>query len=181
MIARRLDPCANHRAALIDFVDGGDRTPSIDDAFRHLDRCATCESELTGIALAVSALRRFGRDLEGVEAPADAWATLRSRLARPRPPAVMSPLLGLAMGIAIVAGVVGPPGLSGQELAALSSSTDMWVLEERFVNVGRHGRLAELPLIRLDGGTMRNYPDGIQPQQKEVTTARLSGRQVTPS
>lgn len=181
MIARRLDPCTIHRAALIDFVDGSERTSTTDDALHHLDRCGNCESELTGIALAISALRRFGRDLEGVEAPTDAWPTLRSRLVRPRRPPIMSPILGMAMGIAIVAGVVGPPGLGGQQLRALVSTTDTWVLEERFVQVGRHGPLAALPTVRLDGGAARSYPDGIQPQQKEVTTARLSGRQVTPS
>jgi anti-sigma factor RsiW len=182
VIARRTDGCTVHRAALIDFVDGGERTAATDEALRHLDRCERCEAELTGIALAISALRRFARDLATVEAPQDAWPTLRSRLARPRRPAIMSPILGMAMAMAIVVGALGPAGLVVGGMAGLSvPATDGWPLEEQFINSGRHGPLAQLPIIRLDGGPMRSYPDGVQPQQKEVTTARLSGRQVMPS
>jgi hypothetical protein len=85
MIGRRLDPCAIHRSGLLDFAHGAERTPPVVAALDHLDRCRACEAELTEIALAVAALRRLGREVADVEAPADAWPGLRTRLERRRP------------------------------------------------------------------------------------------------
>jgi anti-sigma factor RsiW len=176
--------CRRHRAALVDFVDRGELGDSAEAAFTHLERCRRCVSELESIALTITALRRLGDAMARQEPRPDAWPRLRARLARGRRPLVMSPIAGMALGMAVVAAIVGPyeirSGPLGPVLDEANQQADPWVAEQRFVTAGRNGPLAERVTIRLDGAT-RNYPDGIQPRQKEVTTERVSGRPVTPS
>ena len=185
MRGRRVDPCAVHWASLLEFVDGGDRSGMTAAALDHLDACSKCRDDLTEIALAVRVLRHMGRELATVEPPENGWTTLRARLRRRRRPAVMSPIAGMALGMALVAVIVGPYEMTSAPTgpiptAAAETATDPWLLEERFVTAGRNGPQAARVTIRLDG-TTRNYPDGIHPPKKEVTMARVIGRPVTPS
>ncbi len=176
--------CRRHRAALFDFIDRGELRDSADAAFSHLERCDRCVSELESTALTITALRRLGDAMARQEPQPDAWPRLRARLARRRRPLVMSPIAGMALGMAVVAAIVGPYQITSAPLRPVldeaGQQADPWLAEERFVTAGRNGPLAERMVIRLDGAT-RYYPDGIQPRQKEVTTERVSGRPVTPS
>src|SRR5262249_57809221 len=67
--------------------------------------------------LTIAALRRIGDDAADAEPAADAWPRLRLRIRRwRRKPAVMSPVAGIAMSVAIVAVLVLPIRMSGMGL-----------------------------------------------------------------
>jgi predicted anti-sigma-YlaC factor YlaD len=105
----RAHPCAVHRSALLDFVDRRERGPGIDVALEHLERCATCRSELEETALAIVALRRLRDEAERRTASPVAWSRLRGRLERPRTPAwqvriCQAALLASVMLVSVVVG-----------------------------------------------------------------------------
>ncbi len=87
MIPWRRSACAGHRAALLDFIDRRERGPGTDAALAHLDRCRTCETELSEIALMITVLRRIRAEVQVAEPPRDAWERVRRVAARrPVPP-----------------------------------------------------------------------------------------------
>lgn len=110
MILRRPSSCAGHRAALLDFVDRRERRSGTDVALAHLDRCRSCEAELTEIALAITALRRIGTEVQLAEPSGDAWERVRQVAAR-RPAAPWRTRMSLGatlVGAALAAVVVMP-------------------------------------------------------------------------
>jgi anti-sigma factor RsiW len=167
MITRTLEPCASHQATLIDLVDGGGQTGATGAALDHLDRCRVCETQLTDIALAIAALRRMGRDLAAVEPPPDAWPGLRERLARrSRRSAILSPLAGMAFGIAVVASSVLPRWISTEPLVgpAFDPVAVERVAEQAFIR----NRRPIVPVADLRGLVPRPDPDAVRPAEKEV-------------
>jgi hypothetical protein len=167
MIGRRFSPCVIHRASLIDFVDRGQRGQASVEALRHLDRCRACEVELTDIALAIASLRRLGQDLAAVDAPTDAWPTLRSRLARRRRPAIMSPISGMALSVALVAAIVLPRGAANPASAPQppSPTRSELVVELTFIRT----RKPIVLVADLRARAPRPDPYGAGHAQEEVT------------
>ena len=124
MILRRPSSCAGHRAALLDFVDRRERRPGTDVALAHLDRCRSCEAELTEIALAITALRRIGAEVQLAEPSGDAWERVRQVAAR-RPAApwrtrlsLGATLVGAALAVVVVMpAAFGPLAAPGPPIA----------------------------------------------------------------
>jgi hypothetical protein len=175
------NPCGTHRAALIDFVDRRALGSATAAALSHLDRCRACEEELSGIALAIAALRRLHREVDGEEPAADAWLRLRARVQRPIDPwRWRASLGGLAGSLMLVAVLVGPMALGGRDLDR--STLSPWLLRETRVEAGylaaiQAGDLPPTPRAwRGSGSIPRNYPDEIREVRKEVLTAKPSVR-----
>jgi anti-sigma factor RsiW len=175
--------CRRHRAVLYDFVDRGAVGPSTRRALAHLDRCARCTDDLEAIVMTITALRRIGDQTRAVEAPPDAWPRLRNRLEgwRPRRPAVMSPIAGMAMSVALVAVIVAPAGLGGMRPIATPPPVGVIIIDRRieaaYIVSVRQGTLPAAPVVTRGGGSVpRNYPDGIKPVRKEVGPVAPSGR-----
>ena len=105
--------CLAHRDVLLDFADGRVGTEKTIAALAHLDGCRACEDELSRVMLAIIGLRRIREEVAAVEPSGDAWAQLWIRIEprRRSPWLVRSPLPGIAMGLSIVAAVVGPSTL----------------------------------------------------------------------
>ena len=130
MTLSRHGGCSAHRAALLDFVDARDRSTVPRAALAHLERCRRCESEMTELALTVTALRRLAGDVASVE-PTTAWPALLARIDDPaladatRPSTLMSLLIraGMAgaLAISVFAVAVGGP-LSPRPAAPLADA-----------------------------------------------------------
>lgn len=115
MILRRRSSCAGHRAALLDFVDRRERGPGTDVALAHLDRCRSCETELSEIALMITVLRRIRAEVQLIEPSREAWERVR-RVAAPRPmvPWRWRMSLGATMVGAALAAVLVMPAAFGR-------------------------------------------------------------------
>lgn len=181
MILAFRNPCGTHRAALIDFVDRRALGSATAAALSHLDRCRACEEELSGIALAITALRRLHREVDGEEPAADAWPRLRARIQRPIDPwRWRSTLGGLAGSALLVAVLVGPVTLGGRH--ADRASLSPWLIRESRVEAGylaaiRVGDLPPTPRARRGSGSIpRNFPNEIRDVRKEVLAAKPSNR-----
>lgn len=176
--------CLRHRAVLYDFVDRGEVGPSTSRALAHLDRCDRCTDEMEAMVLTIAALRRMGEESARSEPAQDAWPRLRARLERwgPRRPAIMSPIAGAAMSVALVMVLVAPAGLGGFRPAVTPRpATGVTIIDRQFEAVYivsvRQGILPAAPAVAQAGGSYpRNYPDGIKPERKEVGPAAPSGR-----
>ena len=68
--------CRPHRGVLEALVERGERGPTVGAALDHLETCATCERDLTELALTVAALRRAGRELRAAPVPEPSPARL---------------------------------------------------------------------------------------------------------
>lgn len=187
----RRSACARHRGALLALVDRRERGPSTDEALDHLGRCARCEADLTAIALTINALRRIGADAAQEPLPDGAWTRLRARIERSGRRARETAwrwrltLGGIVTSTLIVAVLVGPvaidvgrwtrgsaepTGYSAGEIAQQDR-----ILERAYG--ARTGTLAiEVSFTGAPPSTMRNYPDGIRPERKEVDSPRPSGQ-----
>lgn len=181
MILALRNPCGTHRAALIDFVDRRALGSATAAALSHLDRCRACEEELSGIALAIAALRRLHREVDGEEPAADAWLRLRARIQRPIDPWPWRATLGGLVGsVMLVAVVVGPIALGGRDIDRASLSP--WLLRETRVEVGylaasRAGDLPPTPrALRGSGSIPRTFPEEIREVRKEVLAAKPTTR-----
>jgi hypothetical protein len=179
--------CARHRPALLDFVDHAEIGPGTAAALTHLDRCPRCTADLEAIVLTITALRRMGDDAGLVEPAADAWLRLRDRLTRWRPARwkVMSPIAGMGMSLALVAvlvvplrlgasagGVTASPNLDGVVPSPLERR-----IEANYISAIRQGVLPAVEsAAKPTGSYVHNYPDGIQPDRKEVSPAKPTGR-----
>jgi hypothetical protein len=174
-------PCGTHRAALIDFVDRRALGSATAAALSHLDRCRACEEELAGIALAIAALRRLHREVDGEEPAADAWLRLRARIQRPIDPWPWRATLGGLVGsVMLVAVFVGPMALGGGH--ADGASLSPWLLREIRVEAGylaaiRAGDLPPTPRAQRGSGSIpRNFPAEIREIRKEVLAAKPTNR-----
>jgi len=114
MILRHPTSCAGHRAALLDFVDRRERRPGTDVALAHLDRCRSCETELTEIALTITVLRRIRAEVQLAEPSGDSWERVRRVAARrPAAPWRWRMSLGATVVAAALAAVVVMPTAFG--------------------------------------------------------------------
>lgn len=184
--------CVRHRPALLDFVDRGEIGPSTGPALAHLDRCHRCTDELETTILAIAALRRLGDETVALEPPADAWPRLRARIDRWSGPrrAVMSPVAGLAMSVAIVVVLIVPIGFDGRGSAdptarPLTAPPALTLADRRieaaYITSTRHGTFPEAATtlathVDGTGSFPRNWPDNLKPERKEVGPAEPSGR-----
>ncbi|HET9347288.1 MAG TPA: hypothetical protein VFO05_16465 [Candidatus Limnocylindrales bacterium] len=182
--------CARHRSALLDFVDRGEIAPGTAQALAHLDRCGRCTDELESTVLTITALRRIGDDLARAEPAPDAWPRLRARLDRWRParPAIMSPVAGMVMSVAIVAVLVAPLQIggagapagdsNGPSAAELTAMRQERRAEAAYLASIRQGTLPDTrPATAVSFGRIpARYPDDIRPERKEVSPAEPSGR-----
>ena len=140
--------------------------------------------------LTITALRRLGESAIDVEPRPDAWPRLRARVEAPRPrrPAVISPLAGIALSFAIVAVVV-PFRLGGGLILGPASTPTI----DRGAPVNPADRRIETAYIatvrRVESSTggssrasepapafNRVYPDHIRPTRKEVGPAETTVR-----
>ena len=181
--------CNRHRPLLVDFVDRGEVQPGTSAALAHLDRCARCLAAIESTMLTITALRRLGDAAIGAEPPPDAWPRLRARLEglRPRRPAVMSPLAGIAMSFAIVAVIVVPFRFGGGSLdqsaaTPLGQAAPVNPAERRIETayIAAVRRVASAAGASQAGDSSvafnRIYPDDIRPQRKEVGPAATTVR-----
>jgi hypothetical protein len=179
-------PCADHRAALLDFVDRRERTAATPAALAHLERCARCEQELADAALAIAGLRRLGAEARAVEPPSDAWLRLRGRIRRPVDPwRWRATLGGLATSAMLVAVLVLPSTLGGPNTRGFSlgvpDSPEAQLREEAYLASIRAGTLPPAPrMARVGVSVPHNYPPEIAKVRKEVTSAPLSVRSSEP-
>jgi hypothetical protein len=177
--------CTRYRPLLVDFVDRGEIAPGLEAALAHLDRCSRCTEAIESTLLTITALRRLAVDAGSVEPSPDAWPRLRVRISRwRRRPAVMSPVAGLAMSVAMVAvlilpfgagghGIVDPTVASGATID-LSTSPAERAAENAFIARQRVGQLRrDNAVAPAPSGIHRvNYPDNYRPMRKEVDPAQ---------
>jgi hypothetical protein len=179
-------PCADHRTTLFAYVDRREIGPSTGLALAHLDRCRTCELDLSEVALVVAALGRLRRELETVEPPQDAWLRLRERVARPIDPWRWRASLGsLATSAMLVAVLVLPVTIGGPETAENGSELPGPLVELRreaeYLASIRVGSVPPAPRVVRDGGSVpRYYPPEIAQVRKEVPARPAIGRSSQP-
>ncbi len=169
-------PCADHRAALLDFVDRHERGEATDAALAHLDVCRSCEQELTGAALTIAALQRLHAEVRQVEPAPDAWPRLRARIARPTNPWRWRAMLGgLGTSAFLVAVLVLPItiGIPGTRDRALEQSESLAArrVETAYLASIRVGTLPPTPRAAPRGSVPQNYPPEIAQVRKEVPSA----------
>ena len=189
MIRWHRSPCAIHRDALLAFVDRRERTARTDAALAHLELCATCEVELTEVALAVTALRRIGRQVALVEPGPDAWPALLSRVRRRDAAPWHWPMTlgGLVTSTMLVAVLVVPLALRGPgaDDPGADVTIPSWAIPTRSDRRAEadYQRASRQPSfsppareVHLISGP-RLAPDGLRfvPQQKEVEPTKTSG------
>ena len=182
--------CSRHRPLLVDFVDRGEVRPATAGALAHLDRCARCTDAIESTMLTITALRRLGEATRQAEPEADAWPRLLARIQSPRPrrPAVMSPLSGIAMSFAIVAVLVLPVRFGGGSLLGPASSpaVDPPPPASAFDRQIEATYRATSRLLKTVGDTAAagsfpfNYPQEIRQVRKEVHSVKPSGRPPEP-
>jgi hypothetical protein len=177
-------PCRRHRVALEAHVLGSPPSEATDAAFDHVDRCDHCRAELESMTLTVMALRRLGDDVATVRPAADAWPRLRARVAgwsTPGRPAVMSPLLGMALSLAIVVGsTISLPALLGDDaggdrVSATRSTVTLTKAEIDWLRARSAADRRPAPVIPMtpDHASERTGPDGWI-----VTSGRREERRV---
>ena len=164
--------CRPHRGVLEALVERGERGPTVGAALDHLETCATCERDLTELALTVAALRRAGRELRAAAVPQPSPARVAA-LAVPRRTgwSWRIQLGGLLTGAAIAALVVVPRAGTGVPV-----TTD--ALEPARAPMSASWRVAEAHLamtpdtasFSAHGMTVPpRYPDGLLRPWKEVS------------
>ena len=187
--------CARFRPALIDFVDRGEVRVDTATALAHLDVCSSCTDVVEATMLTVTALRRMGDEAGSIEPRSDAWPRLRARLEgwRRRPwrrrPALLSPLMGLAMSVAIVTVLILPFQLGGSFRgpidspqggnSTIASLADRQIEAAYIASVRSAGPAADDSAAEREssiGSYPRNYPDNYRPTRKEVGQAAPNGR-----
>ena len=175
--------CRPHRGVLEALVERGERGPTVGAALDHLETCATCERDITDLALTVAALRRAGRELRSAAVPQPSPARVAA-LAVPRRSgwSWRIQLGGLLTGAAIAALIVVPRAGSG-----LTATTD--ALEPARPGVTAGWRLAEAHLAMTPDtasfsargmSVPPRYPDGMLRPWKEVPQSDAIPRERQP-
>ena len=78
-------PCAVHRSALLELLDGWPRDEAAAGrALDHLDRCAACRREMGEYALILTGLRRLGAEARRTGPAVSGWARVLARIQAPR-------------------------------------------------------------------------------------------------
>ncbi len=170
-------PCADHRAALLDFVDRRERSDATAPALAHLERCRSCERELAETALTITALRRLQLEVQRLEPPPDAWPRLRARVAKPADPWRGRAALGglatsaLLVSVLVLPVTLGVPGARDLALARAETAAELRH-EAAYLANTRVGSLPPAPRAEAGGGSIpRIYPPEIAQVRKEVTSA----------
>jgi hypothetical protein len=179
-------PCVDHQAALLDFVDRREHGPATAAALGHLDRCRSCEAELSGIAIAIAALRRLHREVGAVEPPADSWLHLRARVERRGDPWAWRATLGGITASALLVGVLVAPISFGRAPSDLPQPP--WLaaeirLEAAYLATIHTGDLPASRPPRTGAEQARvpmNHPPEIRDVRKEVAAANPPGRPPKP-
>lgn len=179
--------CRRHADALLEIVGGIDTGPSSTAALDHLEWCRPCSNELQDLALALVAFRRLdhvprpGGEVGGAQADL-AWERLRARILRGRAAAAglawrsRATLGGLATSALIVAAIVGPSALQfswGGDaepvgLSPAQAESFSREVEAHYIWQSAAGSLADPVTVGAGTPGPRQYPDGIQPERKEV-------------
>jgi hypothetical protein len=163
--------------------------PGTGRALAHLERCARCTEAIESTVMTITALRRFGDDLQWVEPSADAWPRLRARITGWRRPAAMSPLAGIAMSMAIVAVLVLPfrLGIAGtidrSTPTARSSAPAVNPIDQQIEAAYLAASRRTLPSsgAAADIGSLpMNIPEEMLQARKEVHSAQPSWRATSP-
>jgi hypothetical protein len=181
--------CRIHRPVLLDFVDRGEVAPSAAPAMAHLERCHRCTRELEATVRTITAMRRLGAEAALVEPSPDAWSHLRAQLERSRAATrrtswLWRVRLGSMMASAlIVALVVGPAttvapvaregvDISNAERSAVRAReirADATFIAS--VGVGNRSGPEADNALSIESKPV-NYPDGVRPQAKEVSSTK---------
>jgi anti-sigma factor RsiW len=175
--------------ALVDFVDRGVQGRETAAALAHLDRCRQCTTELELTAQMITALRRIGAEAARIEPPANSWAVLRDHLQRmparrtaPRPwhlrlsgslvSALIVAMAFASSGTRAPFAVEAPPGDPTESAAHRAQEARAEAALISDVGVGnRFSRAPEGPPPG-NAGIAINYPDGLRPNAKEVSSKR---------
>jgi len=169
-------PCADHRAALLDFVDRRELTDATPPALAHLERCTACEGELASLSLTIAALRRLHADLTRLEPAPDAWLRLRARVTRPVDPWRWRTTLGglvtsaFLVAVLVLPVTIGSPATVGGGLE-LPENLESRRLEANYLAGIRTGTFP--PVVRRARSTVsvpHTYPPEIAKVRKEVTS-----------
>lgn len=176
--------CRRHADALLEIVGGVDTGPSSTAALDHLEWCRPCSTELQDLALALVAFRRLGQVPSSAVPADDGWTRLRARILRGRAAAAAvawrwrATVAGLLTSTMIVAAIVGPVALhlswggGAAEPAGLSAAQEESLsrnLEAHYIWQSSAGSLAGPATATSGASGPRRYPDGIQPERKEVS------------
>ena len=179
--------CSRYRSVLVDFVDRGEISDGTGRALAHLERCGRCRDAIESTALAITALRRLGDDLQAVEPPPDAWPRLHARITTRRP-MVMSPMAGAAMSVAIVAMLALPFRLAGgnpeirveSQAPTTAPQVDRQELHNEAAYLAASRRTATIQGTVPSGIVPINLPEEVRQVRKEVPTAQPTRRSIPP-
>jgi len=179
-------PCADHRSALLDFVDRRELSVATPAALAHLDRCAACERELGATLLTITALRRLHRELVLVEPPEDAWLRLRERVTRRADPwrwrTTIGGLLTSAFLVALLVlpVTIGGPASVGGGLELPENLAGLRVESDYLASI-RTGTLPPVPRVaRGVVSVPHTYPPEIAQVRKEVISTPSPIRSTEP-
>ena len=165
----RSSACARHRGPLVDLVDRGDRGPLTSAALDHLELCASCEQELTEIALTVAALRRVGSEARMAPVPEISAERLISRIRRARAPWRWRLQLGGLVTSAVLAVVITAPAvIDGPDSAGFSASRGPDAYATWRFAESRIAAAPDNPPVQAIGTLPPRYPDGLLRPWKEV-------------
>jgi hypothetical protein len=175
--------CRPHRGVLEALVERSERGPGLNAALDHLEACATCERDLTELALTIAALRRAGRELRAAPLPDTSPAQVAA-LAAPRRGrwSWRVQLGGLLTGAAIAALVVvpragtGAPGPSDAVPVARPAVTASWRLAEAHLALTPDTP----PFSARETTVPPRYPDGLLRPWKEVPSTDATPRERLP-
>lgn len=193
MMRRSLPPdCRRHASALLDLVDPLASTPGSAAAMDHLEWCRRCSDELQDLALAIVAMRRYGRVDSAQPVSTTAWPSLSARIVSTRAAAAAAAwrwrasVAGLAVGTLLVAALVGPlalhvPLAGGVDEPTGYSQTKLEGrarrVEAAYIWQSNVGSLFRVPptVTAPESAGLRRYPDDLIPAWKEVQV-RTTGR-----
>jgi hypothetical protein len=174
--------CRPHRGSLEALVAHDERGPATAAALDHLSTCATCERDLTELALTVAALRRAGRELRAAPVPSPARASVVAlRTPRRTGWSLRLQLGGLLTGAAIAALVVVPrtgaplPSTSDAIGSSRTAITAVWRLAE-----SRIAAEPDSPSFAAASTLPPRYPEGLLRPWKEVSSTDATPRAFRP-
>jgi hypothetical protein len=174
--------CRRHRRTLEAFVDRAERGPATPNALEHLAVCASCEREMTELALTIAALRRAGREVRATPVPVVAPARVAALATRrPTPWPFRLQLGSVLAGVAIAAVVVLPSAgrtqvpPSDAVLSPRQAVTAAWRAAE-----SRIAAAPDTPSFAAPSSLPPRYPEGRTRPWKEVSQTDATPRELEP-